>query len=560
MPIPITSNPLKCYPSAADGITITPSSTLWGDSAYAELITSTPNAWVLAGIIFGEGSQFFAHQWEVDVAVGASGSETVIATFRGTSGTTQGNQTPYLLPVLIDNIPSGSRVAARCRQDLSGTGFGVQNPRLFAVLYYEKPIVGTLNTTTQPLRCLPSGSDGIAITTSGTAWTDVSYVEVTAATSGDMALLGVAAWCGNNGFEYEIDVAIGASGSEQIVATIHDATGGTLSGGMFWVPFTAPIQIVSGTRIATRGRSDNASAGLAVVLVYMPTPLGTGVPSSFFTTKPVKVAPLSAAAVSPVAVGDSTWGAWSTLIASAADDLAVAGIVPKNGSNAIIQIGKGAAGSEQIVAEFRCQSASSNAEVLWRVPRAAVSGIASGDRVAVRTKSFIDPGVTLIYYEAFDSDALTPKTPKVEPDGTNGLADLISQSTAWANGPWVEFTSGYANDVAVYGIAPLFSMITEWEVDIGTGPSGSETVIATVRGLTDGSGRPEVTLPALLPVAAGTRISLRQRKASTSTNGVNAALLYYDDLTFSATSGVLMRRPRTIHGARVGTRQIPLGG
>jgi hypothetical protein len=69
------------------------------------------------------------------------------------------------------------------------------------------------------------------------------------------------------------------------------------------------------------------------------------------------------------------------------------------------------------------------------------------------------------------------------------------------------------------------------EFDLGTGASGAETVITTLRDARTESRICYTWLPGLYPVAAGTRVAIRLRKAGTNTTAYPIALLYYTNIS-----------------------------
>src|SRR4030095_4497577 len=143
MAIHFTTNRHFAAPSGADAVSVTPNATAWANSAYVEVLTATDAACVLTGISYyttlGESSSV-SYEFEIDVATGAAGAETVIATFRGSNvrvfaGTLAGPTQWQAAPVAIDNIASGARLAVRLR-----TGSTNTTAWFIAITYFKKPI------------------------------------------------------------------------------------------------------------------------------------------------------------------------------------------------------------------------------------------------------------------------------------------------------------------------------------------------------------------------------------------------------------------------------------
>lgn len=117
---------------------------------------------------------------------------------------------------------------------------------------------------------------------------------------------------------------------------------------------------------------------------------------------------------------------------------------------------------------------------------------------------------------------------------------LSSAGTAWANGPWVQVLAATSAAAAVAGLV-CSEQVQEFEVDVGTGASGAEVVLTTIRVQFSGSGfsGPNVTwLPSpVTGIASGARLALRLRAKATGTS-ITAALLYYESLDTTNSSAL----------------------
>lgn len=249
------TNPVFTAPSAANGAVVTPSGVAFANSAWVEVIASADADLLLTAInvIAGAVSAPF---W-VEVGVGSVGNESVIATVIGYNQQTSVASGPleFRLPLPIDLIPNGSRVAVRMRK--SGTSTVTWS---VSISYLKKPITGTLSTTTAVLQAFPTGSALVALPNApGTAWTNSAYTQIVASMAADSVIAGITAYFSAG--EIECDLATGASSSETVINTIRLQTSNSSSPGsntfMFMNPFDG---IPSGSRFAVRYRDSSTVA------------------------------------------------------------------------------------------------------------------------------------------------------------------------------------------------------------------------------------------------------------------------------------------------------------
>ena len=268
---------------------------------------------------------------------------------------------------------------------------------------------------------------------------------------------------------------------------------------------------------------------------------------SVLTTTPLKVAPSAAAGVT-LATGTAwAYGAWVEVIAATAAPIAIAGVALSGGTYSGIlwevEIGVGAASAEVPVGMMRFYlQASANfgpAGVLLPVP---LGGIGAGVRVAVRSRNAggnSPATLALQYYENLSSDQVTTSSQVLSaaPSGS-GTATLTPSGTAWANSAWVELIPSAATAIGLLGLVHAITTVTPpvdgIEYDLGTGGAGAETVITTLRQAAAIGKTPHTWLPGIYPVAAGTRVAVRMRKAGTNTGALPVALLYYTNVSGAA--------------------------
>lgn len=135
---------------------------------------------------------------------------------------------------------------------------------------------------------------------------------------------------------------------------------------------------------------------------------------------------------------------------------------------------------------------------------------------------------------------------KVTPQGSAGLtlAAPASTTSPWSAGAWTEFIASTATTIHFYGIC--FDSTTsysgfQFELEVGIGAVGAETVIATIRmyGPNSGNGGPRTFLmPVPFEIPAGSRVVMRQRQSGTIFT-FNANLLYFENCdSDNVTTGV----------------------
>lgn len=263
MAVDYTTIPLKVAPSAATSTTLTASGTAWANPAWTQMIASTSNSITIAGIVvLTNGTNL---DWEIDIGVGASGSEVVVGTMRGTSRTSGAGipQSFYFpLPILVSG--GSKRISARIRKaGTATTGFTL------AIMYYDGDISSTAGTTTAVAKSIPSAAAGTTLSPSGVSWGSSSYVQLRAATGSALVLGGIVLYAGV-AQPYEIDIATGGSGSETVIATFrgnYDSAAGVNN----LVYANPPIDnIAANTRIAARIRINgtNTTAWRIALIVY----------------------------------------------------------------------------------------------------------------------------------------------------------------------------------------------------------------------------------------------------------------------------------------------------
>jgi hypothetical protein len=522
-----TATALKVAPSAAAGVSVTPSGTAWANSSWVQVIASTPAPIVVVGLVVGGGPSV---EFEFDIGKGAAGSEKVVATISGNTESGASSPRWLPLPIPVDNIAAGQRVAVRVRK--AGTSTTAYTVKL---VYYEKPISGSVATTPNPSLVAPSAAAGVSVTPSGTAWANSAWVEVIAST-GDAIVLGGITINPAVAVEYEIDVGVGAAGSEVVVTTIRgrSATAGA--------PQTIILQplldnIPSGSRVSVRLRKAGTSttAWTVKLIYYNKTNLGVG--ADTLTTKPLKWSPTAAAGAS-VTISATPWANsnWVQLIASAPANLAIAAVefVPAAAVDFEIEFGIGAVGSEIPIGLVRGRVLSTTLGNIFTVNIAPlINSVPAGSRLAVRirTSGTVTTAwlVSVGYYENTDTTNVLNAPHLSLPFSANSVT-VTNSATAWANSSYVELTPGLQDDIYINRVIVGPSAASQFEIDIATGAAGSEVVQTTVAGQAVSlTGNSVIDLPAPLKVSANTRIAMRIRTNLTTAGTWNLALEYAPD-------------------------------
>lgn len=507
-----TTSPQKVVPSASVAIGTAGNGSAWANSAWVQMIASTSSAIVITGVVVDPQSNA---EFEIDIGKGGAGSETVIATIPGVRKNGAGGPWWLQFPIAIDNVAAGTRVAIRFRKsDTSTTNWN------FKLTYWDKPLAGgTVSTTANASKVLPSAASGVTVTAPGTAWTSTAWVQVTAATANAIVLGGIAVYVPTAG-EFEVDVGTGAAGSETVVTTFRDISGNANSGPYLKLLKPALDNIGSGVRVAVRLRvSHTSSTNYLVKLLYYDSPVGLTLHD-----KPLTWTPGGTTGIT-ITPNTTAWAdsAWFELISNTTTDVQLASfcIFIGVGANYELEFGVGAAGEEVPIALYKGRPSNANLVDFTPIFYPNVHAIPSGTRLAVRLRkegtSSTNWRVAAAYYQGSTASNKSAFYHKGLPAAANAL-NLTPNGTAWANSAWVEFSAGITEDILITSIGYDPPNNAELEVDIGTGAAGSETVRTTLGGnVMNGGGQQIIALPSPLRVTANTRIALRMRKETTTT-------------------------------------------
>jgi hypothetical protein len=257
-----TSLVLKAIPSAADGVSITPSGTAWNNSSWVELSASTPGIWYLRNVTLFEATNTADDlHFEADIGVGSAGSEAVVGTLAGAKeqNWTQGSfYVEFGIPI---QIAAGVRVAIRLRKQ------GTSTLAWTASLGYYEGSIGSDQVTTLPQQCYPSAADPVSIVSS-TSWTFGSWTEVAPALAAGVRIVGVSVYRPTmvSNEDLVLEIGIGGAGSETVLTRIVSGPKDRVFGETL---FCVPHRLDATSRISARLATQNAGTLTAKVkLIY----------------------------------------------------------------------------------------------------------------------------------------------------------------------------------------------------------------------------------------------------------------------------------------------------
>lgn len=258
--------PIPPFPTKAvtgSSVTLTSSGATNSKGSWQTLLSGlpAPAAWVCVGTPRNLFSGW--HGFLLDLAVGGSGSETVIAPnlligFRGWRGT--------MFPL---HIPAGATVRGRvsCQQ-------GSQSTTVQLGAYLAEPDSGV----SAPGRITPYGvstsaTGGTNVTPSGTANTKGSWAQLTAATTAPIHALMVlvqGSTINQSMVDYLVDIGVGGSGSETVIIPDHSVMIDTNEIAWPYTPEFYPLSlsIPAGVRLAARcaSRSNTLTTPIEVAV------------------------------------------------------------------------------------------------------------------------------------------------------------------------------------------------------------------------------------------------------------------------------------------------------
>jgi hypothetical protein len=246
------------YPVASGagtvGITVTAHASANTKGSWIELIASTAFAGCVNVIVHTYDGT--ACDYLIDIGIGDAGSE--ITLMNNILFSASNTPWAYSYPVFPVNIPAGTRVSARVQCDAGGK-YIYASGMLIANGGFTFP--GNLSVS-DTYGATVADSGGISVDPGGSANTKGAWSEITSGIS--RSAKGIMLGVGDNsdpvraGYPWwNIDVGIGAAGSEQVIVSDFMINAHSTQGCFRpkCSPFL-PIMLPAGTRIAVRGQTN----------------------------------------------------------------------------------------------------------------------------------------------------------------------------------------------------------------------------------------------------------------------------------------------------------------
>lgn len=227
----------------------------------------------------------------------------------------------------------------------------------------------------------------------------------------------------------------------------------------------------------------------------------------------------------------NTKGSWVELAASTAAEASwIEVVIASNSAGAryLIDIGIGAAASEVVLlANLHFENATAgNSGASYRFPVA----IAAGSRVSARIQCSTGSATIRMHAILGTGDPGSLSAPgSVATYGADtsdsGLTQIDPGGSAGTDSAWVQLTASTSADIrwlvlsVAHNAAATTTTFIRWLIDIGTGGSGSETVVVADIGALSGPGEDSPnprTVAFPIHLAAGTRIAVRARCSGTN--------------------------------------------
>lgn len=239
----------------SEGTTITVPGSTNTKGSYTQLTSST-SADAVGLVVSGRISGSAALSVLIDIAVGGSGSEQVIiADMVGVRlPSANSGWAPFFIPI---SIPAGTRISARYQTTSTSSTLTMSVQAVAATTNYGMvyPRVASYGGNT-------STSKGVVVDPGTSANTKGSYVEITSATSFKSSNCVIIPISETAALEasWLFDIAIGGSGSEQVIASniqmFGNSTAGTTTHRLSF-----PLVIPAGVRVAVRAQCSSTASG-----------------------------------------------------------------------------------------------------------------------------------------------------------------------------------------------------------------------------------------------------------------------------------------------------------
>lgn len=258
------STPMTWTPDLANGVTVTVAGSWSTGGTKVELIAATTEDLLLCAVLARPSAVGSSAQLQFDFWAGATGATalgSVSVTEQGSAGDGFGPATLELgVPLLI---PAGSRVMVSGSKGSAGTASWV-----VSIGTIPAAVTGSITSTSHVLKVAPDHADGIALQPADLVGTPGAWLELIAASGGDVVIQHIQARWPNlmSKSDYTIEIGIGGMGAETTVDTYKGGSSDTAisTEGMpmslyHLVPATGLIPL--GSRVSARLSTINSAGG-----------------------------------------------------------------------------------------------------------------------------------------------------------------------------------------------------------------------------------------------------------------------------------------------------------
>jgi hypothetical protein len=521
-----TSSAQKSYPTGGAGTGVVGSSSDGVYTAWTQIIASTSNAWTITGLeVYPGDSPGDSIRWTVQIGVGAAAAETSIGELNGLSDSTSGDEWTPMLPT---RVAAGSRISVRFKKVGTNT-----NTWRFAVTYIESPYAGRIASTTA-VAAADYNNQHVHFPSVSGAWGNSAYQQLIASTATPIVVTRIVpdintAITGSWGDNVELDISTGGVGAETVKWTVPFPN--PLRSRDDAIEIRPGLRIAAGQRVALRMRDDTGFANVGVTVTYYADPSVDDIT----TTDAQVVTPSLAAPLTLTAGAAGAYGSYVEFISSTSSAIAVSGLSVNFSAQADyeIRVATGAAGSEVAISTYRFHGAQDAHGFFPIVPGL---NIATGKRVALQVRASSGTPTTEVKIAYVASPTFLQRSSQAAgawPTGTSSISTAsLTPGGVWTPSAYVQVVAATDKRTLLTGISWHDSTASakEMEFDVAIGSSGHETPIATFRTATylnSGANRLDLRVP--VPIALGSRVSIRLTNSSSGTTADRVAVQYVED-------------------------------
>lgn len=151
---------------------------------------------------------------------------------------------------------------------------------------------------------------------------------------------------------------------------------------------------------------------------------------------------------------------------------------------------------------------------------------------------------------------------KIAPAAANPVS-ITPSAVAWQNSAWVQLIASTSTAIVLLAIEVDTGVAAEYEIEIGKGAAGLETVVGTLAGNVEsvnvGMHQTLVFPIPISNIASGTRVVVRLRKSGTSTVVWGAKLIYAEGATLAGNATVTAVPSKVVPAGAAGVSVTPSG-